>query len=696
VTFSKHSGRTLSLLVCLPMLLAAQRPQENVIPLKNWATPLYWHANQAEREPGGNPVPQLQFSGNAVSTDALTFVAITPCRLVDTRGVAASFNGAIVPFAGPSIAAATTVTFPVTSSTEAVANTTPAPCGVIPSNAQAYSLNLGVLPQSGVTVGFVTLWAAGAAQPVVATVGSPQGFIATNAAIVPAGAPLGGISLYNSGPAIIDVVIDMNGYFAAPSDLNGNTAIGVGTLASNTTGSLNTASGQDALQFNTTGASNTAGGSSAMASNTTGSFNTASGAMALLSNTSGTDNTASGAGALQSNTIGGGNTASGFNALHANTGGTDNTASGIDALLSNTSGSSNTASGASALMSNTVGTQNTANGVSALQNNIGGTSNTASGYFALGANTVGNDNTATGLQALQNNTIGNNNTASGNNALEMNVSGVTNTANGVSALQNNTIGNENTATGYQALQANVGGIENTAVGKTALTSNVSGTNNTASGQSALLLNTTGISNTAAGFNALGQNVGGNSNIGVGRDSGTLAPAGNNNSVYIASTGAGTDASGTVKIGTASVQTSVFVAAVRGVTTGAANAVAVVIDSNGQLGTVSSSRRFKEDIQDMGDASSGLLRLRPVTFRYKQPYTDGSKPLDYGLIAEEVAQVYPGLAVKDKDGQIETVQYQKLTPMLLNELQKQADQIRVLEERLATLEAARLAATEPVR
>jgi hypothetical protein len=96
---------------------------------------------------------------------------------------------------------------------------------------------------------------------------------------------------------------------------------------------------------------------------------------------------------------------------------------------------------------------------------------------------------------------------------------------------------------------------------------------------------------------------------------------------------------------------------------------VMIDSNGQLGTVSSSRRFKEDIQDMGQASSNLLRLRPVTFRYKRPYADGSKPIEYGLIAEEVAEVYPDLVVRGKDGQVETVQYQKLTPMLLNELQK---------------------------
>jgi len=114
-------------------------------------------------------------------------------------------------------------------------------------------------------------------------------------------------------------------------------------------------------------------------------------------------------------------------------------------------------------------------------------------------------------------------------------------------------------------------------------------------------------------------------------------------------------------------------------------VNVVIDTNGQLGTVSSSRRFKEEISDMAEASSGLLRLRPVTFRYRRPYEDGSKPIDYGLIAEEVAEVYPDLVVKTADGQVETVQYQKLTPMLLNEVQKLTQQNRQLADRVANLE-----------
>jgi hypothetical protein len=142
------------------------------------------------------------------------------------------------------------------------------------------------------------------------------------------------------------------------------------------------------------------------------------------------------------------------------------------------------------------------------------------------------------------------------------------------------------------------------------------------------------------------------------------------------------------------QTSFFAGGIRGVTTGNNDAIPVVIDSNGQLGTVSSSRRFKEDIHDMDTVSSGLMHLRPVTYRYQMPFADGSKPIQYGLIAEEVADVYPDLVAHSADGQIETVKYQVLDSMLLNELQKQhkqvqeqAETIRVLEARLAALEKA---------
>jgi hypothetical protein len=115
------------------------------------------------------------------------------------------------------------------------------------------------------------------------------------------------------------------------------------------------------------------------------------------------------------------------------------------------------------------------------------------------------------------------------------------------------------------------------------------------------------------------------------------------------------------------------------------AVAVLIDANGQLGTINSSRRFKEDIQPMGSVSERLFALRPVTFKYKQPYEDGAKPVQYGLVAEEVAEVFPELVVYGKDGKPETVAYHVLATLLLNELQKDHGAMQAQAERIASLE-----------
>jgi hypothetical protein len=154
---------------------------------------------------------------NSVS-GALQFYPVAPCRLVDTRGAAAGFNG-IAPFSGPAIASGGTLTIPVQSAAEATANTAPAPCGTIPSTAQAYSFNLTVVPHAAGAVNYVSLWPAGATQPFVATLNDPEGLIVANAAVVPAGTPSGGISVFNAGPSATDVVIDMNGYFAPPTSL---------------------------------------------------------------------------------------------------------------------------------------------------------------------------------------------------------------------------------------------------------------------------------------------------------------------------------------------------------------------------------------------------------------------------------------------------------------------------------------------
>ena len=143
------------------------------------------------------------------------------------------------------------------------------------------------------------------------------------------------------------------------------------------------------------------------------------------------------------------------------------------------------------------------------------------------------------------------------------------------------------------------------------------------------------------------------------------------------------------LGRQGTQKKTFIAGIRGTTVSGAT---VVASASGQLGVQSSSRRYKQDIVDMGVASDALLKLRPVTFRYKQADEAGEHPLQYGLIAEEVAEVMPELVVRDEQGQPETVAYQTLSSLLLNEYQKQQRDMRALAD---TARAQQRAAQERV-
>jgi Chaperone of endosialidase len=458
--------RALFFVAAMPVMLTSQvRRNPDAVALRYWPAPLYWQpqAAQAANLPAGaNP---------------LVFVGMTPCRIADTR----ASQGFPSPFGAPSLAAGASRTFPIPSSTT---------CS-IPAAAQAYSLNITVVPQG--LIGFLTAYPTGQALPLAATLVWSQSSITSNAAIVEGGTS-GSVDVYAN--TATDIVVDINGYYAAIYGPSNNTGLGSGALVNNTSGAFNTAAGSQALQNNTTGSYNTATGAAALPVNTSGSFNTASGAL---------------------------------------------------------------------------------------------------------------------------------------------------------AMQFNTTGSSNTGIGYGALD----------------------------------LNTAGLGNTAVGYNALSDNVTGSNNIAIGNNAGVNVASGNGGNIHIGSPGSSGDV-GALRIGDS--QTSFFAAGIRGVMTGSNNAVPVVIDSNGQLGTVSSSRRFKEDIHDMGDASVGILRLRPVTFRYLRPFDDGSKPIQYGLIAEEVAEVFPDLVVRSTDGQIETVKYQMLDSLLLNEVQREEAKIRALMERLTQLES----------
>jgi hypothetical protein len=185
--------------------------------------------------------------------------------------------------------------------------------------------------------------------------------------------------------------------------------------------------------------------------------------------------------------------------------------------------------------------------------------------------------------------------------------------------------------------------------------------------------------------ALFNNTTGGGNIAIGYAAGLGRTTGSDN-IDIGHGGIPAEEK-TIRIGMSSHQSRTFIAGIRGKTTGFADAVAVVIDSNNQLGTVSSSRRVKDDIADMAGASDGLMTLRPVTFHYRSDQNPAGRTLQYGLIAEEVAEVYPGLVAHSADGQIETVLYQFLPPMLLNEVQKQQRTIDELRAQVAALTQA---------
>jgi hypothetical protein len=333
------------------------------------------------------------------------------------------------------------------------------------------------------------------------------------------------------------------------------------------------------------------------------------------------------------------------------------TAEGCGVLNSLITGSGNTGLGWRALFADSTGSFNTGVGAGALVLN-NGDSNTALGTAALLLNTTGERNTAVGAAALVFNGTGNANTANGAFALYNNTSGERNTAIGADALKANTTGGSNTANGDEALFSNTTGSENTATGDDALFGNTEGGSNTANGRNALFSVSTGSANTALGFAAGFFATTGNGNVYIG--SGMSGIAGESNHTYIRN------------INTTSVS-------------GGGTDYVTINLTTGLLGHLSSSRRHKEDIQPMTDASETLYRLKPVTYRYKKEI-DATQSLDYGLVAEEVAAVEPNLVACDKDGQIETVRYTAVNAMLLNEFLKARRQIDAQQKQIEALSA----------
>ena len=294
---------------------------------------------------------------------------------------------------------------------------------------------------------------------------------------------------------------------------------------------------------------------------------------------------------------------------------------------------------------------NTAEGQNALFGLTTGAYNTAVGFFALGSDTTANFDTALRAGALLTNTA-DNNTAFGAGALFSNTTGDRNDACGAFALFSNTTGGANNAIGYKTLFKNETGSQNNAHGDFALFSNVQGQFNTAIGGNALVNNMSGNNNTAVGLNALQNNSIGSNNIALGVGAGS--------NIVIASD--------TICIGAAGVDVTdgCYIGHVFEEPLDPYN-LAMAIDVNGKVGTLPSSRRFKDHIKPMDKTSEAILALKPVTFHYK---SDKNCSPRFGLIAEEVAEVDPNLVARDKDGKPYSVRYDQVNAMLLNEFLKE--------------------------
>jgi hypothetical protein len=340
-------------------------------------------------------------------------------------------------------------------------------------------------------------------------------------------------------------------------------------------------------------------------------------------------------------------------------------------------GSFNTSDGQNALL-NPTGAANSAFGAFSLLSNGAANFNTGVGAFSLTLNTA-DENTAVGAAALILNTTGTQNTAMGAGALVNNKIASDNNAVGAFALNNNDSDGAgsaefNNAHGRDALFSNVDGDENEAFGDLALEFNTTGSMNTAMGDDALFSVTTGSSNTAMGKEAGNSIVDGHDNVAIGHNAGIgIVHSSNIIAIGVEATGQFADNGPTCFIGSIDGEP----------TSDAGSTVAVLIDSNNNLGTVASSRRVKHDIKPMDKASEVILALKPVTFHYN--YDKKNTPC-FGLIAEDVAEVDRDLVVRDKEGQPQTVRYEQVNAMLLNEFLKEHKRVEEQQASMSQLKS----------
>jgi len=504
---------------------------------------------------------------------------------------------------------------------------------------------------------------------------------------------------------------------------NNNIFVGKGAGNATLVGTGNTGVGQGAL--------------SSLSAASNGSANVAVGQIALVSCTQGNDNVALGEGSLADLTTGSSNTACGQLALGGIVTGTNNTALGQDAGSAFTAAdSSNIAIGNVGVsgQSNTIrigtqgtgaGQQDTCNIAGIYGSTVGGTNSavfidnagnlgTVGGSGGGGVSSITGD-TGSSITGALNITGGSSgalfNTSGSNITESFHFLAMSDTTSTTGYIQIGTqkvlacwggVANNNIFVGQGAGHVTVSGTDNDGFGDQALAGVTSGSYNVGIGSSALQALTTSSENVAIGLNALSAlTTGGGGNTVIGFAAGGSFNTGANNLILGSTAGGGYTGSesNNIVIGAQGVAaeshaihigddttygafTKCFIGGIAGITV-ASSAAVLINTSTAQLGTVPSSRRYKDNIEDMLDDSNGIMKLRPVRFTYK---ADEAKSRQFGLIAEEVHDVMPYLVAFNKEGAPETVRYHELPALILNELQRLEKRVKYLEDKISKLEA----------
>jgi len=501
----------------------------------------------------------------------------------------------------------------------------------------------------------------------------------------------------SSGNTTLTTAVDNAGFgtstLSALTTGNSNVAVGYQALTAVTTGGGNVGIGLDALTAATQGIQNNAVGSSALFSLTTSNGNCAFGSNSLRTLLTGADNSAYGLNTGYS--IGGntGLTTGSFNLFLGNNAGSGyQGAESSNVLLANignlgesnimrlgTSGSGNGqvntciiagVTGVTPLGTSSVAIVDTGGQFGTLTGTTGTVLagvTSANPTYTASPSVSGSVTAGTGITATTGNvtaTAGNVVVTAGNLTLP-NTNGAGTQGEiifgGTTLISN--FGTDNLFVGQSSGNTTLSGTQNTVFGSRAAADLTTASNTIAIGTATLDNLTTGSNNTGIGRFVMGGLTTGTNNIAIGALAGQNYTGSESNNIIIGNSTSGSE-SNAIRIGTGGTQTTCFIAGITGVTvTGSA----VLCSTSGQLGTIASSKRYKDNITPMPDQSDALMNLRPVSFNYK---TDPTKATQHGLIAEEVAEVLPYLAVRNAAGQPETVKYHELPTFLLQELQKQ--------------------------